>query len=70
MFHIDDMIKDCEYTITFTKNEMKIAKEYNYPEDEKDIKLELKVLKDIIRSLKALKLKYEDNFECDESDYK
>ena len=70
MNHIEDMIRDCLHTITFTNHQLKMSRQYEWDEEIEGHKLELKVLKDMIKVLENLKLKYEEKFEVIERDYK
>ena len=72
MNHIDSLIDDCQKTITFVKDEINFCHEnrWNPEEKNKQIKFDIKVLKDVIRTLESIKIKYEDKFECNERDYK
>lgn len=72
MNHIDSLIDDCQKTITFVKYDINFCHEngWDIEEKKKQIKFDVKVLKDAIRILESLKIKYEDKFECNERDYK
>lgn len=70
MMYLHEIIKACNSTIILEDNLLNIIHKNESTRPEKEIKFNIKVLKDIITNLESLKMKYEDKFECNERDYK